>query len=167
MSFNYQGYWTDRTSVYNTLKPEWRKAITDIVGNKSVLDIGCGSGRFAPCFDPKKYLGIDINITNIHAARDLNFGYTFEQKDIVTWEPDKVYDYIITWTTLELIPNEHINGVVSKIKKYGKNILLAEPYGTKSEVPYCFDYDYEQLFDVIKKEPIDAGVYLYQAKGGK
>lgn len=46
-----------------------------------VLDCGCGTGIYSPCFSPQSYIGIDISPTYIAHARAHHPNYHFEVMD--------------------------------------------------------------------------------------
>lgn len=48
-----------------------KKVIRDELQNGAgpVLDLGCGTGIFAPYFDPERYTGLDISEEYVHAAQ--------------------------------------------------------------------------------------------------
>lgn len=49
--------------------------------NKRVLDVGCGWGRFATCFSPEQYVGIDFSKKMIDEAKKRYPEYTFKVAD--------------------------------------------------------------------------------------
>lgn len=158
--FDYETYWHGREFPYDNLNLIWREEISEIVGNDSVLELGCGAGRMAPCFNPDKYLGIDINSRDIDYARVNHPEYKFEVADLVKYDIGD-YDWVFTWTTLELVPPELMEGIAKKLK--GKKLLFCEP-AHKSFVPnvdYCFDHDYKKIFNVDEVGPIDGIIYLH------
>lgn len=49
----------------------------ELVGPRSVMEVGCGRGRLARAFSPDQYLGVDINEKALKKARQDNPGYQF------------------------------------------------------------------------------------------
>jgi hypothetical protein len=54
------------------------RELSDEVGYKSVIDFGCGHGRMSQSFDPKEYLGIDVDPNSIEMARKKFSQYRFD-----------------------------------------------------------------------------------------
>jgi SAM-dependent methyltransferase len=52
-----------------------------LVGNGRVLDLGCGTGQYAHCFDSRQYVGVDIDPAYISAAREKHPQHRFEVHD--------------------------------------------------------------------------------------
>jgi SAM-dependent methyltransferase len=50
-----------------------------------VLDAGCGTGEFAPLFDPARYVGVDIHPGFVEFARRHNPRHRFEHADVIAW----------------------------------------------------------------------------------
>ena len=46
-----------------------------------ILDFGCGAGYFSTLFDPKKYVGIDINKSFINLAKSKYVNHKFYNFD--------------------------------------------------------------------------------------
>lgn len=65
----------------------------------SVLDIGCGHGRFADTLQlsgPHRYHGVDFSARAIERAQALcSSNVTFEVADFNVWETDDKYDYVV------------------------------------------------------------------------
>ena len=63
-------------------KQEVRGLLARLVGDRSVLDIGCGKGmQVAEFFDPNRYIGIDCSPALIDLAREDNPGFEFRVAD--------------------------------------------------------------------------------------
>lgn len=92
----------------------------------SVIDFGCGSGRYAHCFPDKGYLGVDGHEENIKNAARLHRNKRFVCADLKDWgefvdvktrEPR--IDYLfssVVFDQLDFIP-----------KGWAKTYLLIEP----------------------------------------
>jgi len=169
--YNYKAHW--ESSNYGAGPDhQWDEHIKKFLIPGTVLDIGCGAGRFtetlaANPYD-KNYLGIDIAGAAISVAVANNPHLNFSVQDIVTWEPEDTYDNVFTWTVLEHLPHEVMKGVAEKLKRIGKNIIMGEPFQEGVDdttwAAHCHNHNYKELFDVI--EEIDLGsIKLYRAKG--
>lgn len=130
----------------------------------SVLDVGCGCGRFVPLLGDRDYLGIDISPLSVGVCKKNFPDNRFEVADIVKWTPDRVYDNIFTWTVLEHIPPEVIGDVVEKLKAYGRNVVAVEPIATSEKwAEHCFPHDYEKYFGEYREKL--EGVCIWQWSG--
>jgi trans-aconitate methyltransferase len=164
MSYNYKTYWEGRFFTGDP-NPDWMTEVSSLVIPGTVLDLGCGSGRFADCFDPDSYVGLDLNQENIDEAL-LNWpDHDFRVSDFLVddwWHEN--WDNIFAWTVLEHVEPSEIKELAQKMKNSAKNIIFGEPSGVPN-VDHCFKHDYESLFEVTKKVEVKPGFYLYQAKG--
>lgn len=116
---------------------------------KSVIDIGCGNGRWYPFFAGKEYTGIDISEYLISAAKQ----YFPEGKFVVSTPSDVLpeFDLGFSYTTLEHIPVSRWPETVMRLKQSCKYLLLVEPENITTR-DYCINHDYRKDFNVIKFE---------------
>lgn len=101
----------------------------------TIIDFGCGCGRYTEMFSPKDYLGVDGHEGNIRAARELHPDYHFELHNLEEWEPKKQYDYLfssVVFDQVERLP-----------KGWAKTYILVEPS------------KYAEEFEPIINEPLD------------
>lgn len=78
-----------------------RARLAQIVGRKTVVDIGCGKGdEVSDLFDRQTYLGIDCSPALVRIARRNNPGYRFE----VATNLRGHWDYAIIKSVLEHLP---------------------------------------------------------------
>ena len=146
--FDYKKTWTPSNYQASASKEHIEELKKHIVKG-STLDLGCGSARWTGMFEGD-YLGLDISPTSVNASRIQYPERRFEIEDIVEWDTDKVYDNVLTWTVLQHVPTEVIEGVCEKIKKWGKNIIIVESISSEEPSGYCFNHDYEKLLNVKK-----------------
>ena len=146
-------------------KPErtWDKDILRYMEPGSVLDIGCGAGRFVETFKNHAYVGIDISESAINQAKEDYPKQVFATQDISQDAVFGRFDNVFSWTVLEHILPEHIQRVADYFSGISKNIVIAEP-NTDAEAEHCFNHDYESLFNVIKKKDLGS-VIIYKCKG--
>lgn len=150
--FDYVAQW--QNSTFDAPIPsEWVTLIRKYLKGKSVLDLGCGMGRFYSVFDGYDYTGIDISRPAIDFCRS-HYKGKFVCADLVEFDTKKKYDNVFSWVTLEHIVPEHIEGVCEKIKKWSDNLIITEPMGFPSGV-YCFDRNYPELLGVTPHEQIN------------
>lgn len=95
----------------------------------TVIDYGCGAGRYAKCFPKEMYLGVDGDETNIK-----NNPYKAELHDLETWKPDKQYDYLLSSVVFDQVSKLPIG--------WAKKYILIE------------DKKYRDSFRVIVDEPL-------------
>ena len=101
--------------------PEVQEFIKEHYKGGSVIDYGCGCGRYTDCFPISDYLGVDGHGGNIEAAKSNHLRYKFELHDLETWYPRKKYDYLFSSVSMEQI---------SKLPKgWAKHYVLVEPRG--------------------------------------
>jgi trans-aconitate methyltransferase len=102
------------------MNPEWPEKIEKLLIDGSVLDLGCGSGRFYPVFQSRDYTGID---------KDPNFAETLSKQypkgrwiteDFTTWKPKRNYDNVFSWVVSQHIPPEQFEKLAVTLKKINK-----------------------------------------------
>lgn len=150
--FDYITQWQNST-FDASIPSEWYPLIRKYLKGKTVLDLGCGMGRFFSVFDGYDYTGLDISIPAIKFCKS-HYKGKFICADLVKFDTKKKYDNVFSWVTLEHIVPEHIEDVCKKIKKWSDNLIVAEPMGFTSGV-YCFDRDYTKLLDIEPNEQIN------------
>jgi len=100
--------------------------------NSYILDFGCGVGYFSELFNPKKYIGIDINKNFIKLAKSryskYNF-FNFEEKFILKNYKNKINGILIN-NVIHHLNNKQIENNFLFLKKNCKkntSILIVEP----------------------------------------
>lgn len=122
----------------------------------SVVDIGCGNGRWYPYFKDKKYSGIDISDKLISLAKqhypDGDFR-AIKLEDIETVQHGK-FDLAFVYTCLQHIKPEDLEKAANKVKAVSKYSLLIEsPDGWDGS--YGFNHDYSKYFNIIDTRKAD------------
>lgn len=89
---------------------ELRRAIADrvaeIVGDGTVIDLGCGHARWvSECFTQEQYVGVDCSDELIARARRDNPGYYFYVADIEGPVSNDYFDFAIIKSVLEHVPS--------------------------------------------------------------
>jgi SAM-dependent methyltransferase len=139
----------------------------DLLGRDSVLDVGCGNGRFCTVCDPSGYLGIDISPISVATATRIHPEYSFEVMDAVTDLPGRTFDTVLTWTVLEHIPHGEISGLLSRLAAVCRRMVVVEPLPDGAEwAAHCFPHEYGTMIDITSKRRITGSVWLLEAKGG-
>jgi len=149
-------YWEKRTSSWNDqaetdhVEVKKLKKIIAKLEFDSVLDVGCGNGRFVPYFEGKKYSGFDISegLVKICQKRypDKKF-FTSSVEDL----SEKGFDLVFVYTCLQHVRPENIEKAVEALKRSGKQMLLIEPKDFTPQGDYCYNHEYDKLFNVQKK----------------
>lgn len=101
----------------------------------SLLDIGCGDGRFlkeaAEIYTGKKLSGIDKSPRAIALARRLNPEIRFETVDILDSPPTEKWDVVTMLEVLEHIPPSDLSlflGTAAGLIKTGGHLVLTVPH---------------------------------------
>lgn len=165
MAYDYKKKWAKSLFMSDVEENLNKHVITAIPGG-SVLDVGCGTGRFTGCFNPTDYLGVDISPRAIAKAQEDYPDHAFSVVDLIEDEIKGGWDYIFTWTVLEHIPPEFIEGVATKLRRAGKRLVIAEPTNEgQGWAAHCFPHDYGSLFDIYRVIPIAENFHLLVANG--
>lgn len=135
-------FWEEKADYWAMLPHdtdrEWSEIEEFIDPKWSVVEVGCGDGRWSQYFD--NYLGTDISKNLIKIAKKENPDKKFKVWDIRHGFP-KGYDLIFGYTVLLHLP---------KLPQFpDQKMLFVEPF-RKSKVNYCFNHDYNKHFRLLK-----------------
>lgn len=146
-------YWQKRgegyEKQYNKLYDKICRGLDSVIGEtKTVLDIGCGDGRYKQYFSDKgiSYYGFDVSksikpkdknmVMNICDMRDFNAG-------------NNSFDLGIAITSFQnLLPCE-IKEQVEKYLLICKKIVIVEDFNRNKEAAYCWKHDYDSILRVL------------------
>jgi len=159
--FNYVSYWENRG--WSGGEPEWIDEIFPHIprGAKTVLDVGCSDGRYAPLFSKMDYTGVDINAGQIAIAKKKCPGCDFYVGDIIDWLDNFQYDLFFSSKFLQHIPPEYIEEVSESLKFRCKNGIMIECVGDgKGLAEHNWHHDYRKLFNVVHEEVLEGPVRL-------
>ena len=142
------------------------KEFLDEIKPRSVIDIGCGDGRwyqFLKDNGVEKYKGTDISGNLINAAKVRFPGVDFQEVKVEDMQPEaEKFDLAFSYTTFEHIVEKDIEQAVKAVKGIAKQLLLIEPEDFKSR-NYCHAHPYRTLFNVVKEKKIaDKTIFLCQ-----
>ena len=164
-------YWKKRgTDYYNELQnqpnhlqsrlKEQEKHLIELLKNqnfKSILEIGCGWGRFTKIlfefFKPENYLAIDISESQIENAKKYvkNGNIEFRCVTIQDLDVRDKFELVFGGEVLMHIPFTDINEVIAKLVSLSKNKIISIDWYDENKIGvqsggYCFVHDYPQLF---------------------
>lgn len=96
----------------------------------TILDFGCGCGRYATLFPKDKYLGVDGYKPNVEAAKNLYPGYKFECHDLNKWsgEFDQILSSVV-FDQLKKLPDMDSEYILIENEKYKDKykVIVDEP----------------------------------------
>lgn len=162
MNYKPKEYWEDRAEAWNAGEGGAPSGLEDLLKKtlkqlkpESVIDIGCGNGRYAELISQftSDYAGFDISEKLIEFAKNKYPDKTFYASRLEDAPEDKKYDLAFTYTTLQHIKEEDMPQAIEKLKKIAKRGLFIESEGFLTR-HYCINHDYEKLFKVLKKIPL-------------
>lgn len=118
---------------------------------ESIIDIGCGDGRFTSELQakyPEKHIvGIDYSPRAIMLAKAMNPKGNYKCVDITNWESDNQFDIAVLMEVFEHVPpecgSEFMHGVAKCLKNDGI-LLLTVPHSNKP-----IEYKHYRHFDAI------------------
>ena len=122
---DYDHYW--RVRGFHTFQPRYRIMAEVIEPGSTVLDIGCGEGLLLEYLTKTRGIsgcGVDIapEAVRLAGAR----GVKVEVADILHWEVEQEYDYIILSEILEHLANPE--EVIAKVRhRFRKALLVSIP----------------------------------------
>lgn len=102
----------------------------------TVLDFGCGCGRYADCFPADKYTGVDGHEGNVSNAKGFYPDHTFLLHDLNKWKPAKKFDYLFSSVVFDQ--------VIKVPKGLARTYILIEPA------------KYEKEFKLKVNEPLES-----------
>lgn len=100
-----------------------------------VVDIGCGTGEFAPLFPASQYEGIDLDPANISYAKKHYPSYRFQVGDALHLPfPDASFDAALVCGVLHHLSDDEARGVITEMRRVlklsGKALVMED---TKTE----------------------------------
>jgi len=119
---DYEDYW--RVRGHHSFQPRYRIIAELIEPGSSVLDVGCGDGWLLEHLIQTRNVtgfGIDISPEAVRMARKR--GVPAEVGDVLTWQPDKEYEYVILSEVLEHLPNPE--EVINKVRCCFRQAIIA------------------------------------------
>lgn len=159
MNYDEKRYWEHRANEWDEQSKKEQvqrkklKKFVDGLAFKTVLDIGCGSGRFVELFKGKDYQGCDISEKLVEIAQSRHPDSKFFVSSLENLDKHMGYrvDLLFSYTCLEHIKPENMSLAVASMKRCARQALLIEPVDFVPDGDYCFNHDYKKLFNVVKE----------------
>ena len=150
------------------------KYILDKYKPKSVLDVGCGSGRFFELYKErgvKKIVGIDISKRALEIARKHHPDVLLIKGKIEETKFDEAFDLAISNRTLQHVTKRNIRKAIENICECCKMVFineLTESDGVPERI-VIYKHDYVNLFKefrfkLIEKGKIGRGTWMLFSK---
>jgi len=164
ITYDPQTYWDKRASEWiksheadNYLAAQY--PVLDFIKDfdiKSIIELGCGQGRWAKIFNKYDYTGIDISEKLIKYCKEQYSDKKFIIDKVEDFESKKKYDLVFTHTLLENIPVKTYKKTIPKIKELSDRFLFLEAVkGDCFGVAYMFRQNYEENFNIRYFEEIN------------
>lgn len=99
--------------------------LRDLIGDSSVVEFGCGTGRLAGLFPPEHYMGVDICFAAVRRARMLHLDHSFRRIIETTTLPDA--DVTLAHTVLLHVPDEYLDQTVNRFRS--PRVIVSEILG--------------------------------------
>ena len=99
--------------------PEVISFISEHYKGGTVLDYGCGTGRYTNCFPQSNYIGIDGSPENIEYCQKMWPNRAWILSDLEKWEPMRDFNYLFSSVVFDQIKNIP--------KDWAETYILIEP----------------------------------------
>lgn len=99
--------------------------LAEVVGDVTVVEFGCGIGRLAGIFDPRRYLGLDICPAALMRARAARPEYEFVEIDDEVVLPSRAVTLV--HTVLLHVPDECLERTIGRFAS--ERVIVSEILG--------------------------------------
>lgn len=156
--YNYKKYWDNRSDNYINVHKDFNatnfdevKKIIDKYNPKSLVDGGCGIGRYFNSFGDRIFLGIELSKKLSDEAKKRFPKIKVVNDDLSNLSKivkPKEYECFFSYTVLEHIPFELIENVIDQITNNFEMAIIREPinFDRSKSAEYCYPHDYVKLF---------------------
>jgi SAM-dependent methyltransferase len=157
-----------RTEDYYLIQDKLRS-----IQPRSVLDIGCGRGRYFPMYDQvERIVAIDISekaLARIPTAYRNDKRFDIKAMPVEELDLDEPVDVVISNMVLAHVPPSLTRKAISRIARVTMEVLLDE--NVVDEGYYCFVHKYKTLFEsegfkLVECKPLAHGNVLYHFRRG-
>jgi len=136
MKYNEQAlqFWTQNKKVMHIIPPSstsdfpegWdvQTFLKTIIGDESVVEVGCGYGRLVDKFDPSQYKGVDINPSAVAMAQERHPEYQFSVYTLGDNLPTS--DWLLLYTVLLHVSNDDIADFLGQITSNCSKVIISE-----------------------------------------
>jgi len=127
------------------------RQLSDEVGYKSVIDFGCGHGRLCESFDPKNYLGLDIDPNSIEMARKKFSEYRF---DHVKQEPSSA-DLYLAYNVFLHMNDQTVDLALKNMRC--KWLILVEMLGRNwrsTQIPQTYNRELSEYIALLRSHDL-------------
>lgn len=131
-------------------EPEVVALLKEYYKGGSVLDLGCGHGRYRDCFG-SDYTGIDLHHEH---------GGEYIQADFTRWQPSRKYEYLFCSVVLE-----QIKELPKELKTWAKRKILVEPTSLNGLDGATLQHNYLELFNPVVAIPMHNGATFMVTRG--
>lgn len=124
--------------------------LVKLIGRAAIVEFGCGPGRLAMCFEPDRYIGVDVSPDALATARERCPTHRFEIMDAAEL-PDG--DVTLCHTVMLHVPDEDLAATVARFAS--PRVIVSEVMGRKwrrDGNPPVFNrdaYEYADAFDAV------------------
>lgn len=121
---------------------------------ESVLDLGCGTGRFFPLYEEAGLadtLGVDIAARALAVARRLHPGVRTVRQKAEDLDPGRTYDLVVCHRVLQHITPATLPRVADRMTRVAARAIYIDEIGESDHANltgarYMFEHDYLRLF---------------------
>jgi len=130
---------------------------------KSVLEVGCGYGRFTEIiekeYQPERFLAMDLSDSLIKIAKKKISGTNveFQCTSIQDFKTDEKFELVFCGIILMMISEKDIEEVIKKLISLSKNkIITIDPieYHPGKTRDYVFIHNYKEIFDKFQVKKV-------------
>ena len=136
----------------------------------SLIDIGCGDGRFLKevdiLFHPERLMGIDYSEKAIDLARKMNPGLCYEHRDLLRSPLEEQFDVATLLEVIEHIPPDSLSAFMTSVAKAlrpGGRLIITAPHTNVPVIDKHFQHFNSDMlkellsgrFDELKFLPFD------------
>lgn len=123
-------YWDDERCAdisheyFMKVAPVLREDLANLgvpIDGKSVLDLGCGTGRVAVMYEPKRYVGVDQSTIMLNRAKELLANRPEVELVESTLYSFKTGDHFDIALLIDVLPHLDEKGCISEFRRFLRN----------------------------------------------
>jgi SAM-dependent methyltransferase len=152
-----------------------RTQLLDRPEPRRILDVGCGTGYFAPQFDPQRYVGIDYSARFVAHARRAHPGYRFCREDARRLSfPSGMFDDALVLGMLHHLSDPDAAQVMTELHRVlrpgGRALIMEDARHDEHTLPHehglsalshlgVHAFQWADVGDHIRPGPVYAGLF--------